>query len=352
MNRAELQTALKLTAAALARDDKAPALSSYFFHDDRVHAYDDEICLSTPCEFPVDGGVNGKHLVAWVSTCSGDEIKVTGTKEMQLTCGRSKLKLSMLNTKLFVFDPPDEYEGNVIVAPAELAEAIMKVARCMGTDVQYPWRMGVTVRSDGVGVADVYASNNIAVAQAWAHVVDDGKAVEVVLTPRFVEVFLKLYKDEGVDAIAVGNGWAKATFADGTELVGRTITDVRADTFEGIFSTVCGDGSLEVMVVPEGLAEVVKQTDKMLSVTKATTYADLVVKGKTMTVTAQTGIAALLDSVPCDTDMSISVKVQPKELLLLLDFANEMSVTHQAVILLGDDYVGLLSLATGSGEET
>ncbi len=33
----------------------------------------------------VEGGVNGRHLTAWASTCTAAEIKATGTKEVQLT---------------------------------------------------------------------------------------------------------------------------------------------------------------------------------------------------------------------------------------------------------------------------
>ena len=344
MERSELLGALKRTAAALGPDDKMPALSSFFFDGRTVRAYDDEVALMAPCHLKVRGGLAGKSLMAWLSSCGAEDVSVEGNKDVTMVCGQSTMKMSVTVPELFPFERPDVERGIMIPAPLALLDSMRKVVACMGTDEAHPWRMGVTL-SVRDGVASVFTTNNVAAAAAECIVDDDVDAFEVVLPPRFVTMLMGMTKGQGATAMTVGDGWVIAELDDGTELCGRTMVETNVDQFvqliEGARSSVDYD-----VAIPDTLVEIIDRTTKVLAASNAP-YADMSIKSGSLTITGQSGIAALMDSVAVDGDHpNAKARVQPGELLNLIGPAEHMALTEHAVILSGVNYTALVSVET------
>lgn len=351
MEREQLMKALKLAGGAVSTKEDMPALASYFFDGKWVRAYDDEVAISTRCTMPLEGGVSGKVLTTWVGACSGVDVEVLGGegKERMLQCGRSKLSVSLLDPKDFVFEEPAEAEAT-LEAPLDLLEAMGHAQIYMGSDEAHPWRIGMTISVDD-GKARVFTTTNVAMAYATAPVESD-EAIEIVIPIRFVNLLLSMSKTQGLAALRIGKGWIEATFDDETVLFSRTLKEVNVAGYEKVLTHMYG-GKPTFIPVPEGFVDVIERVGRVMSATREESATLQIKKGSMLIHTAgTTGLAALADNVQCAPEHpDVSVHFVPASSLPALKLAKEMAVVPNAILLRGQDFESFVSVSVSKSTD-
>ena len=359
VSRAELLQAVRRVAPALISQESAPPVfRSVFFDGARVTAFDDEIALSSKIDFDgFQGGLDGKLLIGWLSTCTADDVHLEkqSKSSVKLTCGRSKLFLSTLGLGEAVYKRPDDDnpEDVWLGAATNVVEAARLVIPCMGSDMAHPTRVGVTVSIDNDGIATVAATNNVtmAVASVQTDVVAPYSHFEFVMWPRFASMLESMSRMDGVRNITIGVdcGWLLAEFESGDELFGKTGLEVDIGTFVGMAESLDADLKFGIPV-GDRFAEVVERVAKIaqLSQSKNQTAA-LKITSHGVQFSVNTGLAALADSVACrHTHSECSIVVNTAMLKNVMAQVTELAVSEHVVGLRGPAHSVWVSAASGA----
>jgi len=335
MERELLYRALKMASAALASRDDVPSFASFFFNGKSVRAYDDELAITVRCVLPIKGGLAGRPLLAWVSGLNGTDIAVEASENsVRLKCGRSRIDLPLIPGKLEAYVDPEE-QGIFVSAPLELYEGMQRCAPYMGNDSAHPWRIGMTLHIEK-GKALLYATDNVAIVRAEASVEADAN-VEIVLLPRFVHQLLSFAKTGSVSSIRLGNGWARATFDDKTQLFSRTLGEVQAKNYARALDAVWHEVPSEVEI-PARLSGMLHSLDRVLSASKGSEANLSIGKGK-LSLSSDGASVSVNESAKLEgKHPEIRVKIKPKVMLSAIDLATHMAVIDRAVTLRGERF--------------
>jgi len=341
MNRVDLLAAMKCASGALALRDYAPAFASFFFDGERVCAYGDEIAITTRCKFPVQGGIIGKVMLAWVGACGGDEVESEcADGEATLRCGRSKITLPLLPSEQLIYEAPQAEAGICFDAPFDLLTAIKRCGSYVGDDPTHPWRMGLTL-SYKDGAFNLYSTTDAVLVHARADNEDDesDSAYETILPERFVSLLLQHAQTNSLAAIRFGLGWAEATFDDDVVIFTKTGSESKPSAYEDIMGQLFDKATfVEVESIVSSLLFMMERVAKVGMAT-GQDRAVLGVRGRSLSVTLSGGSASLMDSLPFPGDHeSIKVEIAPSSMLAILPHVKEMSVTDRAVLFTGSGF--------------
>lgn len=254
MNRVEILHTLKRVAPALSSKDLVPALSHLCFAKGKVVAYDDVVGLEAPCTSSFGNrGLKGSLLINFLAASRGQDVEVleASPDELEIKCGRARLKVPTISTDDFVFEMPDTAGAvPIIVESDSFIRALRLVSLSIGLDPSHPWRMGVTLEVSGKNEVTLYSSNNVAVSRATASVVVPKTSTGdvIVLPPRWVELATTLAKGEALKSLHYSHdgGWVIATFGASTRLFARVIGEPDVEKFTSTLNFALPDDGIEV----------------------------------------------------------------------------------------------------------
>ena len=349
MDRTVLLGTLSRVQGACAAKAQVPAFGAVFFDGSHVTTYDGELAVVSPCNFEIEGGVELKPLMVWLSACSGDRVtaKVQGTTA-HFQCSRSRIKLPLLDSDQLAFEEP-RAAGIWIAEDGSLLPAFHNIAPFMGNDPAHPGLMGVTVAGDDH--VDFYATDNMSLMLHEVSVEAGEGQIAAVLPPRFVKILCKMEGE--LESIEFGTSWATASFladhdeegyADRTVVYTRLGEEVEIDRYVGMFESSVGDlESEDATEITEDVQHAIKTVAGVMQIVDQV-YCQLVVKDGELTISSGGERARARQSLDFDHE-NVEVWCAAQELLRLLDGGVRIRVTDSAVVVWGQDFLSLLATA-------
>lgn len=349
MERKMLLDALRRVQGACASNPPVPAMGSVFFDGCYATTYDGELAIRTPCQLPVDGGVELKPLVAWVSGCAGPVVSVQVKGEVaHFKCGRSTFKAPLVDRDQLVFDEPRGV-GVWIADEGTLMPAIQRAAGFMGNDQAHPTRMGLTVTVEAMGQIKLYATDNI--TMVFDAIANGGmdSPFAVVLPPRFVKLLLSMQREGLLTSIEIGDGWAYGSFyiedlGDEYAVFTRTGTEVAIDDYQRVFNNVLGSvDKMGSAPITDEVRDAIKHVAAVLNAL-GENECQLEIAGGELTVkTAVDARASATQTVPNVEHANGSIQCAAKELVRIIEGSKWFTFNDTALVAWGDTQVSLLA---------
>lgn len=343
LDRKLLLERLELVAPALSENDLIPALTHFWFQDDRVMAFNDHIAISTPLKTGLVGAIPGKLLLELLkaSRAKDVEFKVDGDNVLVKAAG-SRLNLGLLPSDAFVFDMPAPKSKALF--PIETKAFLSAVSACMRSttsDTSVPDYLGVTLIPDDK-YTDIFSTNNYTLTHASVPS-KSGLKERVILSADFCRQLLAL-KPEGPLRLEIQNDYALAQ-VDGTHVFGQLIATSRPLNFHHMLDHHLQNNSEKKFVsIPTKLA---------LILARATIVTDSKVDQTSTLITVQDGImrfdsksarGEVKDSMQIEKQHpNVSVKLQAKFLKTGIEYFDRLLITDRCAIMQKDNLTYLVS---------
>lgn len=351
MERMTLLRVLKRVQGASTPTAQVAAFRSVFFDAEFATTYDGELAAWTPCQLQLDGGVELRPLAVWVNSCSGPviSVKVVGAAA-QFSCGRSRLKLPLLEPSQLAFERPSESE--VWINALDVFEpALRRVSAFMGNDAAHPGLMGVTVAGDDW--LRLYATDNVTMTTEHMSTGGLERPLQVVLPPRFVKLVLGTAKDDPVTSIGFGDGWATASFQGGDEHDGedtivftRTGAEVTVDAYDSVINqSLWVVDQIAATEVTQELQTALKSVAIVMDSMGQVDCQLRVQDGELVIEAAGSDRGSARQSVPLDHEDG-SIWLPAKELVRSIEDATRFTFVDGVLIAWGDGFVNLIAAAS------
>lgn len=241
MDRISTLEVVTSVAPALSDNDLVPAFGCFFFRKGRLCAYNNAIGMSAPFDFPVKaGGVDGKLMLRFLKSASGLEVNAKDNDgDLQLSCGRSRMKLRIVPKSEFSFRTPKMRNSSIIRLDDDqctvMQSAMARTAISAGIDPTRPDTLGVLLEFTDHGVL-MYATDNYTAA---ASVVEVPVPMELVgktlsIPPEAVKTLTGV-PSSLFSSITVDTGWMLFRDPSGLELFSRTIRQDGASMYHEAF---------------------------------------------------------------------------------------------------------------------
>jgi DNA polymerase III sliding clamp (beta) subunit (PCNA family) len=343
--REQLYSVLAPLAKAIPSDPPVAAFGSIFFDGTRATIYDGEVSASSLCTLILDGGVDGKLLVAWLKGCSGTTVKLkTSDGTVTFQCGRSRLKTGLVDSTMLLFMQPKD-QGIRIENPADLVDRMGMVKPFMGNDVAHVWRSGLTLAIEAKS-AFLYATDNITMIEATAQIGADCEIVEVAIPPRSISIVVDFLKTKEIKSLEIAKEWVQAYFLDESTVYMRMGLDVAVEKYRELLKQT-QEPVDEYIEISEELRASVAQIASMLSFTDEQ-ECQLDSKDGVLTVrTSKNSKAFAESSAPASSNRhkDCLVWVAAKEFARMLSIGEKIAITETAVVVTGPGLLVLLATA-------
>jgi DNA polymerase III sliding clamp (beta) subunit (PCNA family) len=246
VNRVELVEKLERVAPALSGNDLVPVLSHFWFKENTLLAYNDQIAISTKLSSNFAGAVPGSTLISLLSVSRAKEVEFFVKEDMDgkklpegqllIKAASSKLKLPFLpeeNTKIFEMPKPNPQE----LLPVDMNTFLEAVEACMRSlkeDTSMPDSLGITF-AFGNGVLKLYATNDATISHASIKLRQDVKEGRFVLSGNFCRQMIALAKLADKRHIEIADDYSLFQCGD-TILFGRLVDVQRPLDFDNVIS--------------------------------------------------------------------------------------------------------------------
>lgn len=179
MKREQLLEKLELVAPALSKNDLVPVLKHFWFKNDAVMAYNDQIAIKTKLASGFTGAVSSV-LVGLLKASRAKEVEFAETAKgnLMLKAASAKFKLPFLpdeTTK--IFQMPEPNIGNAI--PIDMGTFLEAIGSCMLSlkeDPSIPDSLGITIVRDD-GCMHLYSTNDATISTSSLVTSEDGKEI-------------------------------------------------------------------------------------------------------------------------------------------------------------------------------
>lgn len=353
MKRTDLLSALKRAEPALAAKDLIPVFTCYKFDSNSVLAYNDVVAISTPCSFPVDGGLHGKPLLSWLANSRAKELTLDpGESEMLIKAGRSRIRLPLIPPDDFIFEFPDDAIAGIKPSP-DLLQAIRACSASMGEDPAHPSRMGITVKF-GKKEVNLWSSDNISASRskAAAKIPGDLQGYELILAPRFVDLLLGIAKRDKLQGLIVGEGWVEADFDSGLRLWAKTMAEIDVEAFIQLFDSIYEQLEFEPVSIPKGLSA---SLDRLVVILDygADKQARFTSDGKgKLRIVANSPVGEVKENLPFKEHPEVSELLMPHLIKRSLGYVGAMGIIPGcAAIFEGENFDYMVSIIAGAEED-
>lgn len=245
MNRTDLVERLERVAPALSNNNLVPVLSHFWFVDNTLLAYNDQIAISTKLNTDFAGAVPGSTLTSLLSASRAKEVdffvkedengKALPEGQLLIKAASSKFKLPFLDkktTEIFTMPKPDANKA-LPVKMNEFLEAIESCTRSLKEDTSMPDSLGITLQFDAIAI-DLFATNDATISYASvSKTKKEDNDKRVVLSGNFCRQMLSLAKIEGKKHIEIHDTYSLFQCGDNI-LFGRLIDVQRPLDFESV----------------------------------------------------------------------------------------------------------------------
>lgn len=268
VNREALMKAVALVKPALAKRDYIKALKHIRFDGRTAMAYNDISAISVACDINFNCCLPGDLLSSVLSNYGTELVDVRDAEDgVEISSGRSKIKLSSLPLASFPFDMPDDELIGITVGP-DMLKGINLCSINLGSDSKHPAEMGVTLDMDSNNKAVLFSTDNATISRYQTDETIKLKGDAVIIPRFFCEQLKSLAKAFGDDKIKlfIGSGYLLAEFGADAILFTKTIHDLRAMDFNRIFDREC---CLDVLAkriddIPDGFEDALRRSIMVL----------------------------------------------------------------------------------------
>lgn len=345
MNRNELLTAARKLEPALCSKDLVAILSCICFAKGHAFAYDGFVALHLPFEgCPIRGAVKGNLLLEFLSKTKTEDLVLVQEKDtILIKAGRSKLETAVMPESEFQFELPTERALTTITVSEEFVEALQRASISMGADPVHPSRMGITVVSSG-GKTQFYSTDNRTATRIRAKI-DVGGDIEVLLPPRFINLFLSLARADETKEITMTDKWVVVEFASGMKLFSRVGTMPDVGEYKKLFENYTVDGGLEI---PQPLARCLERAVGVLSFTRDK-YSHFRVKEGNLFINTDSDQGTVKDKMPFAHD-DIEIDLAPNLLLRALEHCTHIRLQTGMVMVKGNRFDHIVGTVEMTGD--
>jgi DNA polymerase III sliding clamp (beta) subunit (PCNA family) len=223
MNRSNLVTTLELIQPALSDTDPVPMFQCFTFTGKHALAYNDRLCMITPCETQEAFAINGKILLGLLKNSHSDDVDFTKTDKNDITikAGKSRFKLPYFPEEDFLFKEPDGKAVFDLTLDATAFDACMITA---SRDLAQEALLGVTLKPGPDKTMAFYSCDGDAVTRYTLEA--KAKDVSVRLPNEFCESFIRTFKEletEYASIKIIGDEWVRAEFNKNVVIYGRLL---------------------------------------------------------------------------------------------------------------------------------
>jgi DNA polymerase III sliding clamp (beta) subunit (PCNA family) len=346
MNRVELVEKLNLVAPALSNNNLVPVLSHFWFRDNTLLCYNDQIAISTKLYANFAGAVPGDTLMSLLSVSRAKEVEFFTGKDAEgkalpdgqllIKAASSKLKLPFLpeeQTKIFEMPKPDTTKA-LPVDMTIFLEAIDSCTRSLKEDTSMPDSLGITLAIEESSIA-FYATNDSTISYSRIKLKTPIDAsVRVVLSGNFCRQMLALSKIEGKRHIEIHDDCSLFQCGDNI-LFGRLVDVQRPLDFDSVIENAFPkERKKDLVSIPTKLQLML---DRAVIITESKTE-----RSKTA-ITVKQGVAKFFsqsekgevrDSVQLeDAHPDVSVSIDPRLFKAGYGFFDKFTLTDQCLIM-------------------
>ena len=244
MNRHELTERLDRVAPALSDNNLVPVLSHFWFSNNALVAYNDQIAISTKLTSSFAGAVPGGLLMSLLSASKAKDVEFfvgedsDGKKlpdgQLLIKAASSKLKLPFLpeeQTKIFEMPKPNPAEALPVDMTAFL-QAISDCTKSLREDTSMPDSLGITISVEN-DIIKFYATNDATISYSTVKVKSHATNYRVVLSGNFCRQMLSLAKLSDKKHIEIHPDYSLFQCGD-TILFGRLVDVQRPLDFDSV----------------------------------------------------------------------------------------------------------------------
>lgn len=211
MLRQELIEKLETVAPALSSVELIPILSHFWFRNNALLCYNEQIAISTKLTSSFEGAVP-KTLVSLLTASRAKDIEfIPAENELQVKAASSKFKLPFMDitaTKIFEV-PKIDSKAALPVDMNEFIKAIESCMRSLKEDTSMPDSLGITLAIDSaVSCIDMYATNDATISYSKVLLKSDWPEMRVVLSGDFCRQMLALSKLDGKKHLEINNDYS------------------------------------------------------------------------------------------------------------------------------------------------
>jgi DNA polymerase III sliding clamp (beta) subunit (PCNA family) len=360
MNRTELLEKLNLVAPALSSNNLVPVLSHFWFRDNTLLCYNDQIAISTKLSANFAGAVPGDTLMSLLSVSRAKEVEFFTSKDAEgkplpdgqllIKAASSKLKLPFLpeeQTKIFEMPKPDPTKALPVDITLFL-EAIESCTRSLKEDTSMPDSLGITLAIEESSIA-FYATNDSTISYSRIKLktpIDN--SVRVVLSGNFCRQMLALSKIEGKRHIEIHDDYSLFMVADTNILFGRLVDVQRPLDFDSVIENAFPkERKKDLVSIPTKLQLML---DRAVIITESKTE-----RSKTA-ITVKQGVAKFFsqsekgevrDSVQLeDAHPDVEVSIDPRLFKAGYGFFDKFTLTDQCLIMTKGSSLYLVSVSS------
>jgi len=247
MIRKELLDKLERVAPALSNNNLVPILSHFWFRDDTLLAYNDQIAISTKLAADFEGAIPDT-LISLLSVSKAKEVEFMTGKgpdgkalpagQLLVKAASSRLKLPYLNVEdTNIFEMPEaDAESALPIDMAAFLEALDSCTRSLKEDTSMPDSLGITLSYKNKGI-DLYATNDATISYARVSTKKEMDDFRVVISGAFCREMLSLAKGSGTKHFEINpEGYSLFQCGD-NKLFGRLVDIPRPLDFDGVIAS-------------------------------------------------------------------------------------------------------------------
>lgn len=237
MNRQELIDKLQLAAPALSSTDLVPVLQHFWFQQDTLTCYNDQIGIQTSLKSGFTGAIPST-LISLLSASRAKDVEFDYQKDGTLTvkAASSRFKLPYLTEKsMDIFTMPEPTNEKLPVDMNAFLDAIESCSRSLKEDTSMPDSLGITLAYNNKAI-DLYATNDSTISTARVKTKQELKDFRVVISGEFCRQMLSLSKLDGSKALEIHDDYSLFTCGDNI-LFGRLVDVQRPLDFESVIDT-------------------------------------------------------------------------------------------------------------------
>jgi len=237
MNRENLLEKLELVKPALAKNDLVKVLKHFWFYEDALIAYNDQIAIQTKLASNFKGAIPDT-LVALVKASRAKDIEFSEVVKGQLVikAASGKFKLPFLpeeETHIFDMPEPDPDRNKLPLDMETFLEAVESCMRSLKEDPSMPDSLGITVIFEEKALK-LYATNDATISYSQVstpELVSCG--TRVVLSGSFCRQMLSIAKLEGKKHVEIREDYSLFQCGD-VVLFGRLVDVPKPLDFDAV----------------------------------------------------------------------------------------------------------------------
>lgn len=360
MNRVDLLERLERVKPALSGNNLVPILSHFWFRNNSLLAYNDQIAIQTKLTSNFAGAVPDT-LIQLLSVSRAEEVEFfvsedeAGKKlpegQLLVKAASSKLKLPFLpeeQTKIFDM-PKSNPAENLPVDTTKFLEAIESCMRSLKEDTSMPDSLGITVVANADDRSlNFYATNDSTISFSTLKFKSDVRDFRIVLSGNFCRQMIALSKLDGKKHIEINEGYSLFECGDNV-LFGRLVDVQRPLDFDSVI-----DSSFSVEV-EKNLVSIPTKLELMLD--RAIIITESKTERSKTAITVKDGVAKFYsksekgevrDSVQVEaTHPDVTVNIDPRLFKMGYGFYEKMVMTENCLIMAKGSSLYLVSASVG-----